>query len=521
MARKWWTLTAVCTGVFMLLLDITIVNVALPSIGRAFGATLSDLQWVIDAYALTLAALLLTAGSIADLAGRRVVFATGIVVFTLSSALCGVAQSSLFLTLARALQGVGGAIMFATALALLAQAFQPKERGVAFGVFGAITGIAVAVGPVLGGAITSGLNWRWIFFVNVPIGIFALIVTLLRVEESKLPNAPRPDWFGFVTFSLALAGLVLGLIRSQADGWGSAVVLGSLIAAGVLLVAFVVIEMRVREPMFDLSLLRVPTFNGGLIAAWGISASLFSLITYLVIYMQSLLGYSAIDAGLRFLPLTGGIFVVAAIAGRLTTRVQIRFLIGSGFALLTGGLLLMRGLTPTESWTHFLPGFILAGAGAGLINVPLASTAVGVVPPERAGMGSGANSTLRQVGIATGVAAFGTILASQIKAQVVTHLSGGPLAGHAHALATGIAAGDLPRLIAGVAPQNRALLIGAARASYVHGLNTILLIGAVVGFVAMILTLLLIRQRDFVAAPAEAAPIPAQPRVEEFGEIAA
>src|ERR1700722_7424309 len=271
MARKWWTLTAVCTGVFMLLLDVTIVNVALPSIERAFGATLSDLQWVIDAYALTLAALLLTAGSIADLAGRRVVFATGIVIFTLGSTLCGVAQDTLFLTLSRALQGGGGAIMFATALALLAQAFEPKERGVAFGVFGAITGIAVAVGPVLGGAITSGLNWRWIFFVNVPIGIFALAVTLLRVDESKLANAPRPDWFGFVSFSLALAGLVLGLIRSQADGWGSAVVLGSLIASAVLLVAFVVAEMRVREPMFDLGLLRVPTFNGGLIAAWAIS----------------------------------------------------------------------------------------------------------------------------------------------------------------------------------------------------------------------------------------------------------
>ncbi len=273
--------------------------------------------------------------------------------------------------------------------------------------------------------------------------------------------------------------------------------------------------------MFDLALLRVPTFNGGLIAAWAISASLFSLLTYLVIYMQSLLGYSAIDAGLRFLPLTGGIFLVAGIAGRLTTRVPIRFLIGTGFALLTGGLLLMHGLTPAESWTHFLPGFILAGAGAGLVNVPLASTAVAVVPPERAGMGSGANSTLRQVGVATGVAAFGTILASQIRAQVLTHLSGGPLAGHAHALATGIASGDLPHLIAGVAPQNRALLADAARASFVHGLNTILLIGAVVAFAAMILTLVLIRQRDFVGAPAQDATMPTERRVEEFGELAA
>src|SRR5579862_6896865 len=294
MDRKWWTLIAVCTGVFMLLLDITIVNVALPQIEVAFKASLSDLQWVIDAYALTLAALLLTAGSLSDLAGRRRVFATGIVVFTLGSALCGVAQSTLFLTLARALQGVGGAIMFATALALLAQAFPPRERGVAFAAFGAVTGVAVAVGPVLGGAITSGLTWRWIFFVNVPIGIGALIITLRRVDESRLPVAPRPDVHGFVTFSLSLAGLVFGLIRSQAEGWGSFQVLGSLIAAAVLLTAFISIELRVREPMLDLGLLRVPTFNGGLVAAWAVSASIFALITYLVIYFQDLMGYSAV-----------------------------------------------------------------------------------------------------------------------------------------------------------------------------------------------------------------------------------
>jgi MFS family permease len=221
MDRNWWTLLAVCTGVFMLLLDVTIVNVALPEIQRSFDASLADLQWVIDAYALTLAALLLTAGSIADLAGRRRVFATGIVVFSAGSLLCGLASGPVFLALARALQGVGGAIMFATSLALLAQAFAPKERGVAFGVFGAITGVAVAVGPVLGGAIASGLSWRWIFFVNLPIGALALAVTLLRVEESRAPGARRPDWLGFASFSTALAALVFGLIRSHADGWGS------------------------------------------------------------------------------------------------------------------------------------------------------------------------------------------------------------------------------------------------------------------------------------------------------------
>src|SRR5918911_2946987 len=189
MDRKWWTLLAVCTGVFMLLLDITIVNVALPDMQAAFGASLADLQWVIDAYALTLAALLLTAGSIADLAGRRRGFAVGIVVFTGGPLLCGLASGVTFLALSRALQGTGGAIMFATSLALLAQAFAPGERGIAFGVFGAVTGVAVAVGPVLGGVITSGLSWRWIFFVNLPIGIAALAVTLARVDESRAPGA--------------------------------------------------------------------------------------------------------------------------------------------------------------------------------------------------------------------------------------------------------------------------------------------------------------------------------------------
>jgi EmrB/QacA subfamily drug resistance transporter len=504
MDRKWWTLIAVCTGVFMLLLDITIVNVALPQIETAFKANLSDLQWVIDAYALTLAALLLTAGSIADLAGRRRVFATGIVVFTLGSVLCGLAQSSLFLSLARALQGVGGAIMFATALALLAQAFPPRERGVAFAAFGAVTGIAVAIGPVLGGAITSGLSWRWIFFVNVPIGVGALLITLRKVDESRLPGAPRPDVPGFVSFSLALAGLVFGLIRSQAEGWGSVQVLGSLVAAAVLLLAFIVIELRVRQPMLDLGLLRVPTFNGGLVAAWAVSASIFSLLTYLVIYFQDLLGYSAVAAGVRFLPLTGAIFLIAGIAGRLTTKVPIRFLIGAGFAFVTAGMLLMRGLTPADSWTHFLPGFIVAGVGAGLINVPLASTAVGVVPAERAGMASGINSTLRQVGIATGVAALGTILTSRIKSEVVTQLAHTPLAAHSHALGTAISAGGVREAIAHAPHQAQALIIAAARGSYVDALNTVLLVGAGVAFVGMVVALFAIRQRDFHVVPTEA-----------------
>ena len=456
MDRKWWTLVAVVGGIFMLLLDVTIVNVALPDIEKALDASLADLQWVIDAYALTLAALLLTAGSLADRYGRRLLFAIGIVAFTLGSLLCGLAPSSTFLSLSRAFQGIGGAIMFATGLALLSDAYRGKDRGVAFGVFGATTGVAVAVGPVLGGALTSGLSWRWIFLVNIPVGIATLIVTLRAVHESRDAHARPIDFLGLGTFSLGLAALVYGLIRSSEDGWGSTTVVGSLIVAAVLLVAFVAAEALQREPMFDLSLFKKPTFVGGLIAAFAISASLFSAFPYLVIYMQTGLGLSAIEVGVRFLVLSGPIFITAAIAGRLSDRVAPRLLIGPGFALVGISLLLMRGIEPGMTWTHLIPGFIVAGIGAGLINVPLASTAVGVVEPARAGMASGINSTLRQVGIATGVAGLGAIFAHQ--------------------------AAGAQRPLTG----------------FVDGLNAILLIGAVLALVAAATSLVLIRRRDFV-----------------------
>src|SRR6202023_3452048 len=223
---KWWTLVAVCLGTFMLLLDITIVNVALPDIQRALHSSFSDLQWVVDAYSLTLAAFLLTAGVIGDMFGRRIVFAVGLAVFSLASLTCGLSTDSLMLNLSRAVQGVGGAIMFATSLALIAQAFQGKDRGTAFGIFGAVTGVAVAVGPLVGGAITSGLGWRWVFFLNVPIGLAAIAVTFLRIRESRDPNATRVDWLGLVAFSSALVMLVLGLLRGNDAGWGSPLILG-------------------------------------------------------------------------------------------------------------------------------------------------------------------------------------------------------------------------------------------------------------------------------------------------------
>ena len=234
--RKWWTLIAVCTATFMLLLDITVVNVALPSIERSLHSSFSDLQWVVDAYSLTLAAFLLTSGVLGDMFGRRTIFTVGLVIFSLSSLVCGLATSSDMLNFSRAVQGIGGAAMFATSIALIATAFHGKERGTAFGIYGAVLGAAVAVGPLIGGAITSGIGWRWIFFVNVPIGVVAVFITLSKIDRSAQTNTRRVDWAGFLTFSVSLFLLVLGLVRGNFDGWGSAKILGLLIGSAVLMV---------------------------------------------------------------------------------------------------------------------------------------------------------------------------------------------------------------------------------------------------------------------------------------------
>jgi EmrB/QacA subfamily drug resistance transporter len=507
---RWWTLGAVCIGVFMLLLDVTIVNVALPDISLELDSSLSGLQWVIDAYALSLAALLLTAGSLADLFGRRRVFVIGVALFTLGSLACGLAQDITFLCLARAFQGIGGAAMFATALALLSSAFTGKERGTAFGAFGATTGVAVAIGPVLGGVLTSGISWRWIFFVNIPICVAAIAIAVLKVRESQDPRAGRPDWFGFVSFSLALGALVYALIEAGQTSWGETRVVACLVAAVVLLAVFVVSQVKQRHPMLDLGLLRKPTFTGGLIAAFAISASAFSLLTYLVIYVQNVLGYSAVGTGVRFLFLSGAAFVVAAIAGRLTASVPAKWLIAPGFVVLGIGLVLMTGIEPGSGWTHLIPGLLVTGAGIGLINTPLASTAVGVVTPDRSGMASGVNSTFRQVGVATGIAALGSIFSHQVADSVRDGLAGQFPEGIPGQLTGALSNGQVQ--VAAQAAQDQAAqqggdAAGSAAFDLVHrvgtsavvdALNHIVLIGAVLAFAAAVACFLLIRQKDFV-----------------------
>src|SRR6202522_634366 len=311
MERKWWTLVVVCAATFMSLLLITIVIVALPAIQSGLHASFSDVQWVVDAYALTLASVLLTAGSLADRYGRRLLFSLGLIVFILGSLLCGVAQSPIMLILSRSAQGIGGAILFATSLALLAQSFQGRERGMAFGIWGAVTGVAVGLGPVLGGVITTGISWRGIFLVNLPIGVGALGITRWRVDESKTPHAARPDWAGFVTLTAGLVSLVYGLIRAGEIAWSDTGVVICLALAAVFLGVFVAVERRAEHPLFDLSLFRIPAFSGGLAAGFAMNGSLYAMVLYVTLYLQDDLGYSALATGVRIL-LISGISIVAS-----------------------------------------------------------------------------------------------------------------------------------------------------------------------------------------------------------------
>jgi EmrB/QacA subfamily drug resistance transporter len=494
--KKWWTLIAVCAGMFMLLLDVTIVIVAQPAIQSGLHASFSDVQWTLDAYALTLAALLLTSGSLADRYGRKRLFAIGLTIFTLGSLLCGVAVNPLMLILSRSGQGIGGAMMFATSLALLGHSFRGRERGVAFGVWGGVVGIATALGPVLGGIITTEWDWRGIFLVNVPIGVFALAVTVWRIEESRSPTPGRLDWAGFVLLTGGLISLVYGLIRAGESTWSNAGVIGCLAGGVVLLGAFVLTESRVANPMFDLSLLRVPTFSGGAIAAFAMNGSLYAILLYFVIYLQDVLGYSALAAGLRLAILSLAQLVTSVIAGRLSERIPTRWLIGPGLLLVGIGLIVMTGLTGGSSWTHLVPGFIVAGFGGGLVNPPLASTAIGVVPPQKAGMASGVNTTFRQVGIATGIAALGSIFTSAIQSHLTSALPPS-LAGSAGRMVTAIRQGSVGQAIASVPAADRGIVGGALRSSFAAALNELLYVTAGVALVGAVCAVVLIRRKDF------------------------
>jgi EmrB/QacA subfamily drug resistance transporter len=411
--KKWWTLAAVAFGLFMIMLDNTIVNVALPSIQRSLHMSISSLEWIVTAYALTFAALLITGGKLGDLYGRRKMFILGLAVFTLSSLACGLAPNAGFLIGARAVQGVGAALMNPATLSIITATFPPRQRGQAIGIWAGVSALALAIGPLIGGLIVDNINWHWIFYVNVPVGVVGIVVSRLVIAESRDTSHEQSiDLPGLLTSGLALLSLSYALIEGNRHGWGSPEIIGLFVGAAVLLGVFIRLELRQRLPMLDLGLFRIGSFAGANLVAMLVSLGMFGVFFFISLYVQNVLGYSPTKAGAIFLPMTVLIIVVAPIAGKLSDRVGSRWLMGAGMSILGVSLLLYQRIGVHSSFVSLLPQLLLGGVGMALTMSPMTSAAMASVPVDKAGVGSGVLNSFRQMGGSLGIALMGAILLS-------------------------------------------------------------------------------------------------------------
>ena len=410
--RKWFTLAAVSFGLFMIMLDNTVVNVALPSIQRDLGADLSELEWVVTGYALTFAALMLIGGKVADAYGRRRIFVVGIAVFTIASLWCGLADSGEMLITARVLQGAGAALMNPATLSIIAATFPPQQRGTAIGIWAGVAGLALAIGPLVGGLITEHLEWSWIFFVNVPVGIVAIAASFLFIDESRDETHVRLDLPGLATSGIGLFALTYGLIEANTYGWGSARILGAFALAGVAILAFVLLERNQRAPMLPLELFRNPTYTGANLVILLVALAMFGVFFFVSLYMQNILGYSAVQAGAAFLPMTILIILIAPIAGRASDRIGSRGLLTVGMTLIAVQLVFFSRLTEDASFWNLLPALMIGGIGMALTMTPSAAAATRSVPVDKAGVGAAVLNSARQVGGTMGIAVIGAIMAS-------------------------------------------------------------------------------------------------------------
>ena len=413
--RKWWTLAAVSFGLFMIMLDNTVVNVALPSIRADLGISISELEWVVNAYALTFGVLLLSGGKLADLLGRRTIFIAGLVIFTAASLWCGLAGDASSLIAARTVQGVGAALMNPATLSIIAATFPPRQRGTAIGIWAGVSALALAIGPLAGGLLTEKISWNWIFFVNVPVGVIAVLAARLFIDETKdTSREQRLDLPGLVASAIGLFALTYGLIETNTHAWGSPRVLALLGVAVFALALFVTLEMRQRLPMLDLSLFRNPTFAGANATMALVGLAMFGIFFFNSLFLQNILHYSAIKTGATFLPMTVLIILVAPVAGKLSDRLGPRWLMGAGMTLLTGSLLLFGTLDAHSSFWNVLPGLLVGGLGMAITMAPTTAAAMGSVPVDKAGVGSAVINSMRQVGGSLGIAIMGTLVATQV-----------------------------------------------------------------------------------------------------------
>jgi EmrB/QacA subfamily drug resistance transporter len=417
--RRWWTLGALCFALFMIMLDNTVVNVALPAIQRDLRISTAELEWTVTAYALTFATLLLTGGKLGDLLGRRLIFAIGLVVFTLSSLFCGLSSSATELISARGVQGVGAALMMPSTLSIISATFDVRERGTAIGIWAGVSAMALAIGPLLGGIITEHISWNWIFYVNVPIGAAGILAAIFVVPESKdTSREQRLDVPGLLTSGIGLLSLVYALIEANQYGWTSARIVGLFVLAVVSLVAFALLELHQRLPMLDLSLFRSGTFAGANLVAILVTLAMFGIFVFFPIYMQTYRGWSPIQAGAALLPWTVMIVIFAPIAGKLSDRVGSRWLIAAGMTTVAACCLLLSTIDLHSSFWNLLPAFILGGLGMSFVMTPMSAAVMGAAPVAKAGVASGVLNTFRQVGVALGIAITGAIVADRAKAAV-------------------------------------------------------------------------------------------------------
>jgi EmrB/QacA subfamily drug resistance transporter len=502
--RRWWTLAAMCFALFMIMLDNTVVNVALPSIQEDIGATLSGLEWTVNAYTLTFAVLLVTGGRLGDIFGRRRMFLFGVVVFALSSAAIGLAPGEGWLVAGRAVQGIGAAFMMPATLSIITNAFPAEERGKAIGTWAGVSALALAIGPVVGGALAEYVSWRAIFFLNLPVAVGAVAVTLFATRESRDETTEHHvDFPGILALSAGLTALVLALVEGNSWGWGSPAIVALFVFSALGLVAFALLEKRVREPMVDFSFFRSKTFLGANAVAFIVTFAMLSTFFFIALYMQNILGYSAVEAGVRFLPSTLMIVLIAPLAGRLTDRVGPRPLMVAGLALTTLSLFLQTRIDVDTGYGLLLPAFVLMGIGMALVMSPMSTAAMNAVSADKAGVASGILSMSRMVGGTFGVAAIGALFQHLARNDLEHSLAG-----------TGVSAAARDRIVenlgsgsnGGIGPQ----AAEAAGNAFIHALSTGMWLAAGMAALGVVIAFLTIgpkreRRPDPVTRPDAAA----------------
>jgi EmrB/QacA subfamily drug resistance transporter len=492
--RKWWTLGAMCFALFMIMLDNTVVNVALPSIQKDLGASISGLEWTVSGYTLSFAVLLATGGRLGDIFGRRRVFLIGVVVFALSSATAGLAPDATSLVVSRIVQGLGAALMMPGTLSIITNAFPANERGKAMGTWAGVSALALAIGPVLGGFLTEHVTWRAIFYINIPVAIGAVLATLFAVRESRDTSVGRDvDYPGVAVLTAGLTALVLSLVEGNSWGWGSPKIIALLAVAAVAVPLFVAVENRVKAPIVQFDLLSDRNFLGAVVVALVISFAMLGVFFFLALYMQDILGYTPLEAGIRFLPSTLMIVAIAPISGRLSDRYGPRWLIGGGLLIVAASLFSFSRIAVDSSYLDLLPGFVLLGIGIAMTMSPMTSAAMNAVPVQKAGVASGVLSMFRMVGGSLGVAVTGAIFQGLVSSHLDSTLSGTGISAADRAdIAEQLGSGTVSGALEGLPPAQAKAAAAAGAESFVFGLShamtvsgAVALAGAVIGVTAI------------------------------------